>query len=133
MTQSCLILCDPVDCSLPGSPRLPCPWDFPGKNSGVGCHSLLQGIVPTQGSNPGLLHWQVDSLPSEPPGKPEITTAVAHSQRALSECWGHVCMAIWSLSPWASLVAQTVKNLPANAGDTGDLSLIPGGGDGNPL
>ena len=33
-----------------------CPWDSPGKNTGVGCHFLLQGIVPTQGSNPGLLH-----------------------------------------------------------------------------
>ena len=32
------------------------PWDFPGKNTGVGCHFLLQGIFPTQGSNPGLLH-----------------------------------------------------------------------------
>ena len=31
-----------------------CPWDFPGKNTGVGCHFLLQGIFPTQGSNPGL-------------------------------------------------------------------------------
>ena len=36
--------------------RLPHPWDSPGKNNGVGCHSLLQGIFPTQGSNPGLLH-----------------------------------------------------------------------------
>ena len=35
--------------------RLPCPWNFPGKNTGVGCHSLLQGIFQTQGSNPGLL------------------------------------------------------------------------------
>ena len=43
--------------------RLPCPWDFPGKNTGVGCHFLLQGIFPTQGWNPHLLHWQVDSLP----------------------------------------------------------------------
>ena len=34
------------------------------------CHSLLQGIFPTQGSNPGLLHWQVDYVSSEPPGKP---------------------------------------------------------------
>ena len=46
-----------------------CPWDFPGKNSGVGCHVLLQGIFVTQGLNPGLL--QADSLPSEPPGKPQ--------------------------------------------------------------
>ena len=45
--------------------------DFPGKNTGVGCHSLLQGIFPTQGSNPGLLYWQADTLPSEPPGKPD--------------------------------------------------------------
>ena len=36
--------------------RLLCPWDFPGKNTGVGCHFLLQGIFPTQGSNPCHLH-----------------------------------------------------------------------------
>ena len=43
--------------------RLLCPWDLPGKNTGVGCHFLLQGIFPTQGSNPSLLHWQVNFLP----------------------------------------------------------------------
>ena len=46
--------------------RLLCPWDFPGKNTGVGCRAPLQGIFPTQGSNPCLLHfplWQVGSLP----------------------------------------------------------------------
>ena len=47
----------------------------PGKNTGVGCHALLQGIFPTQGSNPPrlcLLHWQADSLPLALawPGKP---------------------------------------------------------------
>ena len=42
--------------------RLLCPWDSPGKNTEVGCHFLLQGIFPTQGSNQCLLHWQVDSL-----------------------------------------------------------------------
>ena len=36
--------------------RLLCPWQFPGKNTGVGCHSFLQGIFPTQGLNLGLLH-----------------------------------------------------------------------------
>ena len=36
---------------------LPCPWDFPGKNTGLGCHALLQGIRKIQGSNVGLLHW----------------------------------------------------------------------------
>ena len=54
------LFCDPVDSSPPGSF---CPWDFPGKNTRVGSHSLLQGIFPTQGSNPSLLHWQVGSLP----------------------------------------------------------------------
>ena len=38
-------------------------WDFPGKNTGASCHFLLQGIFPTRGSNPHLLHWQVGSLP----------------------------------------------------------------------
>ena len=36
--------------------KLLCPWDFQGKSTGVGCHFLLQGIFPTQGSNPGLSH-----------------------------------------------------------------------------
>ena len=36
--------------------RLLCPWSFPGKSTGVGCHFLLQGIFPTQGLNPGLPH-----------------------------------------------------------------------------
>ena len=53
--------------------RLLCPWDFPSKNTGVGCHFLLQGIFPTQGSNPcllSLLHQQVDSLPLGHMGSP---------------------------------------------------------------
>ena len=37
-------------------PRLLCPWDSPGRDAGMGCHALLQGIVPTQGSNPGVPH-----------------------------------------------------------------------------
>ena len=53
VTQSCPTLCNPMDCSLPGSSD---PGDSPGKNSGVGCLFPLQGIFPTQGSNPGLLH-----------------------------------------------------------------------------
>ena len=45
-------LCDAMDCSLPGSSVH---GDFPAKNTGVGCHVLLQGIRPTQGLNPHLL------------------------------------------------------------------------------
>ena len=40
-----------------------CPWNFPDRNTAVGCHFLLQGIFPTPGSNLCLLHWQADSLP----------------------------------------------------------------------
>ena len=72
--QSCLTLCDPMDCSLPGSSVH---GDSLGKNIGVGCHAPLQGIVSTQGLNPHLLcllHWQVASLPLAPPGKPHIYT-----------------------------------------------------------
>ena len=46
--------------------RLSCPWNFPAKNIGAGCHFLLQGILLNQGSNPHLLHllhWQAESLP----------------------------------------------------------------------
>ena len=51
-----------------------CPWDSPGKTSGVGCHTLLHGF-PTQGLNPCLLcllHWQAVSLPLVPSGKPTV-------------------------------------------------------------
>ena len=91
VSQSCLTLCDPMDCSLPvffvhgmlqarilewvGLKKwkwkslrcvqlfwphgllpdiLLCPWNSPGQNTGVGIHSLLQGIFPTKGSNPGF-------------------------------------------------------------------------------
>ena len=68
--QLCPTLCDPMDCSLPGSSVY---GDSPGKNTGVGCHALFQGIFLTQGSNLGLLsllHWQAGSLPLVPHGKP---------------------------------------------------------------
>ena len=53
LLQLHLTLCDPMDCSPPGSSVH---GDFPGKNTRVGCHALLQGIYPTQGLNLGLPH-----------------------------------------------------------------------------
>ena len=53
VTQLCPTLCDPRDDSLPGSLVS---GDSPAKNTGVGSHSLLQGVFPTQGSNQGLPH-----------------------------------------------------------------------------
>ena len=60
VTQSRLTLCDPIDCSPPGSSVH---GDSPGKDTRVGCHSLIQGIFPSredpnQGSNPGLPHYR---------------------------------------------------------------------------
>ena len=51
IAQSCPTLCDPMDCNIG-------PWNSPGENTGVGCHSLLQGIFPTWGSNLGLPHYK---------------------------------------------------------------------------
>ena len=51
--QSCLTLCNPMDCSPPGTSVH---GDSPGKNTGVGCHALFQGIFPIQGLKPGLPH-----------------------------------------------------------------------------
>ena len=53
--------------------QAPLSMEFPVKTS-VGCHFLLQGIFPTQGSNPHLLHWQAGSLPLAPLGKGELVT-----------------------------------------------------------
>ena len=57
------LFCDPMDCS---PPRLLCPWSFPGKNTGVGCPCLLQGIFPIQGSNlsPALASGFFTTAPS---------------------------------------------------------------------
>ena len=70
----------PLDCV---AYHVLCPWDFLGKNTGVGCHALLQGIFPTQGLNPhflNLLHWQVgSSLPG--------TSLVAQMVKHLPTMW----------------------------------------------
>ena len=69
--------CNPMGCGLPGSSVL-------GKSLGVGCHFLLQGIFPTQGSNPGLLCWQADSA-TEPH---TVTNLVRY--RALARQFAHL-------------------------------------------
>ena len=71
--QLCTTLCNAMDVQ---AARLLCPWDFPGKNIGVYCHALLQGIFSIQELNPSLLsllHWLTSSLPLAPPGKPYLS------------------------------------------------------------
>ena len=65
VTKSCPTLGDPKDCS---PARILCPWDFSGKNTGVGCHFLLQGIFLTQGLNVSCLAGGF--FTTEPSGKP---------------------------------------------------------------
>ena len=56
VAQSCPTLCDCMDCSLPGSSVH---GESPGKNTGVGCYALLQGIFPIQGLNPGFQYCRL--------------------------------------------------------------------------
>ena len=62
IAQSCLTLCDSMDS------RLLHAWDFQGKNTGMGCHFLLQGNLPDLEIKLGSPTLQADSLLSEPPG-----------------------------------------------------------------
>ena len=89
------------------------PWNSPGQDTEVGSLSLLQGIFPIQGSNPGLSHCR-QSLPAEPPGKPLVPqpgvklTSAALQGRSLtagppgkSPPW--LSLSILSLPPWPGL------------------------------
>ena len=91
------------------------PWNSPGQNTGVGSRSLLQGIFPTQGSNPGLLHCR------------RIIHQLSHqgSPRMLKLQQLH-----------SSLVAQRLKRLPAmqeTRGSIPESGRSPGEGSGNSL
>ena len=87
-----LTLCNTIGCSPPDSSIH---GIFPGKNTGVGCRFLLQGIFPTQGQNPSLSPaLQADSLPMEPPGKPYEKHINVQNKAITLEIWClsiHVC------------------------------------------
>ena len=79
---SCLVMSDSLWSHGLQPTRLLCPWDFSGKNTGVGSHSLLQGIFPTQGLNLGLLHSRqiLDHLSHQ--GSPHL-----HIDQAFPSFW----------------------------------------------
>ena len=79
MLQSCLTLCNSINCDLPGSSAH---GIFPGKNTGVGCHFLRQGIFPTQGSNLGLLHRRQILYRLSHQGSPDLPLLQIISQMA---------------------------------------------------
>ena len=74
VTQLCLTFCNPMDCS---------PWNSPGRNTGVGSFSLLQGIFLTQGLKPGLLHCR------------QILYQPSH-KASLASMWNECnCVVVW--------------------------------------
>ena len=86
--QLCPTLCDCMDSGLQ-SIRLICPWDSPGKNTGVDYHALLQGIFPTQGLNLSLMSPALadGSLSLAPPGKYRSTSDVELIQDSRIILW----------------------------------------------
>ena len=73
VARSCPKLCDPVNHVTPGSSVH---GDSPGKNTGVGCHALLQGTFPTQGSNPGHPHSRQTLYHLNHQGSPEMDVCI---------------------------------------------------------
>ena len=76
---SCSVVSDSLQPHGLKPARLLCPWDFPGRNTGLGCHALLQEIFLTQGSNPCLLHWEAGSLPLSHQGSPLYSSTESNS------------------------------------------------------
>ena len=77
--QLCLTLCDPMGCNPPGSSVC---GDSPGKNIGVGCHALLQGMLPTQ-LEPAAPALQADSFPLSPRGAQIVSINLAFVYNSL--------------------------------------------------
>ena len=113
VTQSCLTLCDHMDCSPPGSFVH---GDSPGENIKVGCHALLQGNLPSPGIKPRSPALQADSLPSEPPGKPWLPSVPSSKTMwewgRESACQAHGESQLLTLQPWLSLTRETLRSAP---------------------
>ena len=102
-----------------------CPWNFPGKNTGVGHHILLQEIFPPQGSNPHLLcllHWQADPLLLTHQGSPVIEACCCSVAKSCPTLWSQglqharllcpqlshrVCSNSYVLSQWCYLTISS--------------------------
>ena len=97
--------------------QAPLSMGFSSKNSGVGCHALLQGIFLTQGSNPPplcLLHWQAGSLPLAPLGSPiPYTGSLSQTLKCIHISW--VSLKMWILIQWSG----GARGLSADAASSG--------------
>ena len=93
VAQSCPALCNPMDCSPPGSSVH---GDPPGKNTGVRCHACLQGIFPTQGWNPGLLYCR------------RILYWLSHQRRPLCRVHHAKCRA-GRITSWIKIAGRNIN------------------------
>jgi len=104
-----------MDYSLPGL----CPGDFPGKNTGVGCHFLLQGIFLTQGLNLCLLHWHAVSLLRSHLGRPVqpfSSVPLLSRVRLFATPWNAARQASLSVTnSQSSLKLTSIESLPSNS------------------
>ena len=86
--QSCPTLCDPID----GSTRLSHPWDSPGKNTGVGCHFLLQSMKVKSESEVAQLYPTLsDPMDCSPPGSPVPGILQARTQEWVAISFSNAC------------------------------------------
>ena len=132
--------CSPLGCFVRG--------DTLGKNTGVGCYTLLQGIFPTQGLKPRLPHCRQMLYCLSQQESPSLLQGIFSTQKS-NQSLLHCRQSLYQLSYkgshmvmfkiGASQVALVVKNLTVNAGDLrymdpiSELRRSPGGGHGNPL
>ena len=123
--------------------RLLCPWESPGKNTGVGCDALLQGIFLTQGSSLCLLcllHWQAGSLPLALPGKPFLVTplhlflSLNRSQLTMILQWFRLCFSQLTVrATWLGIAsvpfpqsAPSAQEVPAVDAPSADPNIEEG-------
>ena len=90
ISVSCSVVSDSFWPYGPYPSSLLCPWNFPGENTGVGCHSHLQGIFPTQGSNLGLPHYR------------QILNYLSYEGSMISGKSIKICLILthWAISYW---------------------------------
>ena len=124
----CFMCCAVLSCSVmsdslrpPGldSARLLCPWNSPGNNTGVGYHALLQGIFPTQGSNPGLPHCRQILYWLSHQGSPFCfigSVQLLDHVRLFATPWTVARQASLSITnPWNLLKLMSIKSvMPSN-------------------
>ena len=109
--KSCLTLCNPMDCN---SPTFSVHGDSPGKNTGVGCHTLLQGIFLTQGSKPHLLWRRSRSFTAESLGKPHMHIHIC--------TYIHICISMYKVRVYIYIhqdwMSRTTEVVEPNSGKT---------------